>query len=69
VLPGEGKQRRGRFARAQRRSLRDLNLTDEQKDKIAPIRKRSTVPRYEAGNKLRATVKEEVVAILAVIKG
>jgi Spy/CpxP family protein refolding chaperone len=50
-------------------NLRDLNLTEEQKDKIATIRKEYRPKVHEAGNKLRATVREEMEAILAVIKG
>jgi Spy/CpxP family protein refolding chaperone len=50
-------------------NLKDLNLTDEQKEKIAEIRKEYRPKVQDAGNKLRATVKEEVEAILAVIKG
>jgi Spy/CpxP family protein refolding chaperone len=50
-------------------NLRDLNLTEEQKDKIAAIRKEYRPKVQEAGNKLRATVREEMEAILAVIKG
>jgi Spy/CpxP family protein refolding chaperone len=49
-------------------NLKDLNLTDDQKAKIADIRKEYRPKVQEAGNKLRATVKEEVEAILAVIK-
>ena len=48
--------------------VQDLNLTDDQKAKIADIRKEYRPKVQEAGNKLRATVKEEVEAILAVIK-
>jgi Spy/CpxP family protein refolding chaperone len=50
-------------------TLKDLDLTDEQKTKIADIRKEYRPKVHEAGNKLRATVREEVEAILAVIKG
>jgi len=50
-------------------NLKDLDLTDEQKTKIADIRKEYRPKVQEAGNKLRATVREEVEAILAVIKG
>jgi Spy/CpxP family protein refolding chaperone len=50
-------------------NLRDLNLTEDQKGKIAAIRKEYRPKVQEAGNKLRATVREEVEAILAVIKG
>jgi Spy/CpxP family protein refolding chaperone len=47
----------------------DLNLTAEQKEKIADIRKECRPKVQEAGNKLRGTVREEVEAILVVIKG
>jgi Spy/CpxP family protein refolding chaperone len=50
-------------------SRTDLNLTAEQKEKIADIRKEFRPKVQEAGNKLRTTVREEVEAILAVIKG
>jgi Spy/CpxP family protein refolding chaperone len=49
-------------------TLKDLNLTEEQKTQIADIRKEYRPKVQEAGNKLRGTVKEEVEAILAVIK-
>ena len=48
---------------------KDLNLTEGQKAQIAQIRKEYRPKVQEAGNKLRATVREEVEAILAVIKG
>jgi Spy/CpxP family protein refolding chaperone len=50
-------------------NLKDLNLTDEQREKIAAIRKEFRPKVHEAGNKLRATVREELDAILAVMKG
>jgi Spy/CpxP family protein refolding chaperone len=50
-------------------NLKDLNLTDEQKEKIAAIRKDYRPKVHEAGNKLRATIREEVDMILADIKG
>jgi Spy/CpxP family protein refolding chaperone len=50
-------------------NLKDLNLTEEQKTQIADIRKEYRPKVQEAGNKLRATAREEVEAILAVIKG
>jgi Spy/CpxP family protein refolding chaperone len=49
--------------------LKDLNLTDEQKSRIADIRKEYRPQVQEAGNKLRAAVREEVEAIVAVLKG
>ena len=50
-------------------NLRDLNLTDEQKTKLAEIRKEYRPKIQEAGNKLRASVREEVGMIVAVLKG
>jgi Spy/CpxP family protein refolding chaperone len=49
-------------------NLKDLNLTEEQKTRIADIRKEYRPKVQEAGNKLRATVRDEVEAFLAVIK-
>jgi Spy/CpxP family protein refolding chaperone len=48
---------------------RDLDLTEEQKAKIMEIRKEYRPKVHEAGNKLRAAVREEVAMILAVLKG
>jgi Spy/CpxP family protein refolding chaperone len=48
---------------------RDLNLTDEQKAQIADIRKEFRPKIHEAGNTLRAAIREEMGMILAVIKG
>jgi len=50
-------------------NLKDLNLTEEQKTQIREIRKEYRPKVQEAGNKLRATVREEMEAILAVVKG
>jgi Spy/CpxP family protein refolding chaperone len=50
-------------------SFQNLNLTDEQKAKLAEIRTEFRPKVHEAGNKLRALVREEVTAILAVLKG
>jgi Spy/CpxP family protein refolding chaperone len=47
---------------------RELHLTDEQKSKIAAIRTDFRPKVQEAGNKLRATVRQEVEAIVAVLK-
>jgi Spy/CpxP family protein refolding chaperone len=49
-------------------NLKDLNLTDEQKTKLEEIRKEYRPKVHEAGNKLRAAVREEVEMIVAVIK-
>jgi Spy/CpxP family protein refolding chaperone len=50
-------------------NFRDLNLTDEQKAKIAEIRQEFRPKVHEAGNKLRAAVREELGMILDVIRG
>jgi Spy/CpxP family protein refolding chaperone len=50
-------------------SFNDLNLTAEQKTQLMDIRKEFRPRVHEAGNKLRATVREEVEAIVAVLKG
>jgi Spy/CpxP family protein refolding chaperone len=50
-------------------TLKELNLTEDQKTRIAAIRKEFGPRVHEAGNRLRATIREEVEAILAVIKG
>jgi Spy/CpxP family protein refolding chaperone len=50
-------------------NLKDLNLSDDQKTRIADIRKEYRPKVHEAGNKLRGTVREEVEAIVAVMKG
>jgi Spy/CpxP family protein refolding chaperone len=50
-------------------NLRELNLTDAQKAQITEIRKEYRPRVHEAGNKLRATVREEVEMIVAVLKG
>jgi Spy/CpxP family protein refolding chaperone len=50
-------------------NLKDLNLTDDQLAKIAEIRKEYRPKVQEAGNKLRAAVREEVQAVAAALKG
>jgi Spy/CpxP family protein refolding chaperone len=50
-------------------NLSNLNLTAQQKTEITDIRKEFRPKVQEAGNKLRAAVREEVEAILGVIKG
>jgi Spy/CpxP family protein refolding chaperone len=68
-LKDERKERiRDRMA-ARIANLKDLNLTDEQKTKLADIRKEFRPKVHEAGNKLRGAVREEVAAIVAVMKG
>jgi Spy/CpxP family protein refolding chaperone len=49
-------------------NLRELNLTDGQRTQIGDIRKEYRPRVHEAGNRLRATVREEVEAIVAVLK-
>jgi Spy/CpxP family protein refolding chaperone len=48
---------------------KELNLTEDQKTKIADVRKEYRPKVHEAGNKHRGAVREEVEAIVAVIKG
>jgi Spy/CpxP family protein refolding chaperone len=50
-------------------NFKDLNLTADQKTKLADIRKEFRPKIHEAGNKLRATVREQMEAIVAVLKG
>src|SRR5262249_16720390 len=49
-------------------NYKDLNLTDAQKEKISAIRQEYRARVHEAGNRLRADIREEVEAIVAVIK-
>src|SRR5262245_37796671 len=48
---------------------KELDLTDEQKTKLAEIRKEYRPKIQEAGNKLRASFREEVEMIVAALKG
>jgi Spy/CpxP family protein refolding chaperone len=50
-------------------NFRDLNLTEEQKAKVMEIRKEYRPKVHEAGNRLRAAVREEMAQIVAVMKG
>jgi Spy/CpxP family protein refolding chaperone len=50
-------------------NLKDLNLTDEQKSQIMEIRKEYRPKVHEAGNMLRAAVRDEVEKIVGVLKG
>jgi len=69
VLKEERKERvRDRMA-CRIANLADLNLTDEQKTKIADVREEYRPKVREAGNKLRAVVRDEVAEILTVVKG
>ena len=49
-------------------NLRELELTPEQKEKLAEIRQEYRPKIHEAGNALRAAVREELQAIAEVIK-
>jgi Spy/CpxP family protein refolding chaperone len=50
-------------------NLKELNLTEEQRSKIAEIRKEYRPKIQDAGNRLRASVREELHAIGEVLKG
>jgi hypothetical protein len=50
-------------------SLKDLNLSDEQKTAIARIRNEYRPRIHGAGNNLRALIRQEVTMIAAVFKG
>jgi Spy/CpxP family protein refolding chaperone len=50
-------------------NLGELDLTEEQKTKIADIRKEFRPKVHEAGSKLRGAIKEELESIAAVLKG
>jgi Spy/CpxP family protein refolding chaperone len=49
-------------------NFNDLGLTDEQKTKIGAIRQEFRPKVQEAGNKLRAAIREEVSQVLSVIR-
>jgi Spy/CpxP family protein refolding chaperone len=49
-------------------NFKDLDLTDDQKSKIAAIREEYRPKVHEAGNKLRAAVRDEVSQILEIVK-
>jgi Spy/CpxP family protein refolding chaperone len=49
-------------------NLRELNLSSQQRTAIAEIRQEYRPKIHEAGNKLRATAREEVAMILTVIR-
>jgi Spy/CpxP family protein refolding chaperone len=79
VLSEEQQQKLGEFREERRERIRDriaaaianardLNLTDEQKTSIMEIRKEFRPKVHEAGNKLRAAVREELSQILNVIR-
>jgi Spy/CpxP family protein refolding chaperone len=50
-------------------NAKELNLTEEQKSQIQEVRKEYRPKVHEAGNKIRAAVRDEVAQILAVLKG
>lgn len=50
-------------------SFEDLNLTDEQKNSIRQIRSEYRPKIHEAGNKLRAAVREEISMVLDAMRG
>jgi len=50
-------------------NVADLDLTEEQKTKLADIRKEFRPKVHEAGNKLRGAIREELDSIVAVLKG
>ena len=65
----EERRERARDRQAHRiANLKDLNLTEDQATKIADIRKEYRPKIHAAGNKLRGTIREEVQAIVAVLK-
>jgi Spy/CpxP family protein refolding chaperone len=49
-------------------NLQDLNLTENQKTQISDIRKEYRPKVQEAGNKVRAAVREKMEAIMAVLR-
>jgi Spy/CpxP family protein refolding chaperone len=49
-------------------NFRELNLTDAQKSELEKIRQEYRPRVHEAGNNLRATIREEVAAIVGVLK-
>jgi Spy/CpxP family protein refolding chaperone len=50
-------------------NFKDLNLTEEQTNRITDIRKEYAPKIHEAGNKFRAAVREEMDAIINSMKG
>jgi Spy/CpxP family protein refolding chaperone len=69
ALKEERKERvRDRFAH-RIANLADLNLSDEQKTKLAEIREEYRPKVHEAGNKLRALARDEMTEILTAAKG
>ena len=50
-------------------NAKELNLTNDEESRLAAIRKEYRGKVHEAGNKLRTVIREEVEAIVAVLKG
>jgi len=50
-------------------NFKDLNLSDDQKTQLATIRQEYRPKVHEAGNKLRAAVREELGEIVAAMRG
>jgi LTXXQ motif. len=50
-------------------NFKDLNLTDDQKAKIADIRKDIRPKVHEAGNSLRIVIRNELGQVVAILKG
>ena len=50
-------------------TLKDLNLADEQKSQLAQIRQEYRPKVQEAGNNLRAAIRDEAAKIVAVLRG
>jgi Spy/CpxP family protein refolding chaperone len=50
-------------------NAKELNLTESQKTQLAEIRKECRPKIHEEGDKLRATAREEIESIVAVLKG
>jgi Spy/CpxP family protein refolding chaperone len=50
-------------------NFKALNLTDEQKTKLGDIRKEYRPKVHEAGNNLRAVVRDELGQVVAILKG
>jgi Spy/CpxP family protein refolding chaperone len=48
--------------------FKDLNLTDDQKNQIAEVRKEFRPKIHEAGNKLRGAVRDELTMILGILR-
>ena len=80
VLSDEQQEKLGEMKEERRANIRDrlaaaiangkdLNLTDEQKSQIASVRQEYRPKIQAAGKELRAAVRDEIAAIVAVLKG